>query len=354
MRKRKKNRSSLLVVLLFIFLLFSIVIFGVISLISAPSREKATFIKVDGDFKTTLKLLEEKNVIKNADFAYIYAKFFKGGSNLIAGNFEVPPNLSLGEVLDYLSNNENMIKNETVTLTFIEGDWAKHIARKISENTNVTYDELMEYWNDLDSFKELQKKYSFLKNDIYLSKPKILLEGYLSPNTYEFYRNTTKEEVTKKLLDQTDVIYKKYIDDFKNKNIGIKDIFTMASIIQYESGNNSEMPTVASVFYNRLERGMRLESSATRCYVVGFEKGDNWRNCEVNLDHFDPYDTYQANGLPPGPIVNPSEEAIKAALFPAKTDYLYFVGDLENKNYFSKTLQEHEKNICKYLTKTCE
>lgn len=354
MKKRKSSKKSLLIVLLFIFLLLSISFFGALSLTFAPSRDDSVFVKIEGDFKSTLKMLEEKNVIKNADFAYLYSKFFKGGSKLIAGNFEIPPHLSLSEVLDYLRNSDNMIKNETVTLTFIEGDWAKHIARKISENTNVTYDELMEYWNDLDSFKELQKSYHFLKNDIYLSKPKILLEGYLSPNTYEFYRNTTKEEVTKKLLDQTNLIYEKYINDFKNKNIGIKDIFTMASIIQYESGNNKEMPIVASVFYNRLERGMKLESSATRCYVVGFEKGDNWRNCEVNLDHFDPYDTYQANGLPPGPIVNPSEEAIKAALFPEKTDYLYFVGNLENKNYFSKTLQEHEKNICKYLTKTCE
>lgn len=350
--KRKKNKLILLILsLLSILILFSFYI--AYDLTRATNNNQETTIKVKGDIKETLALLEANNLIKNKEFANIYVKLFKRELKFYEGNFKVPSNLTLNETLAYLSNKANILKEETVKITFIEGDWAKHMARKLAQNTNLKYQDIINYWNDPNVFLQLSQKYTFLKPAMIQRKPKLLMEGYLMPNTYEFYVETNIQTVTEKILDQTQVIFDKYQADFKKSGMSIIDVFTLASIVQYESGSVSEMPKIAQVFYNRLERGMRLESSVTRCYVLNQEKDDNWRNCEVNLDFFDPYDTYQVSGLPPGPILNPSEDAIKATLNPEKHDYLFFVGDLNGTSYFAKTLAEHEQNICKYLLKNC-
>lgn len=311
-------------------------------------------ININGSFKEVFNLLENEGYILDADFTYYYVRFFKKDFNLIGGNFKIPAELNLDQLLDYISNPENLIKDETVTLTFIEGDWAKHIARKIAKNTNLSYDELINYWNDKEVFDKLKNKYYFLTDEPIINNTKILLEGYLFPDTYEFYTNTTKEAVTEKLLDQTLNIFERNMDQINNVGMSFHQILTLSSIVQYESGYKEDMDLIAGVFFNRLERGMRLESSVTRCYVIGQERDDDWRNCEYDLSYNDPYDTYINQGLPPGPILNPGEDAILAVLNPRHNDYLFFVGDLDSKTYFAKTLEEHEHNYCKYVSKSCE
>ncbi len=350
--KRKKNNVLLPLVILLIILNF---IFFISYFIFVPVKnDKEIYITVEENTKETLKLLKENNLIKSEKIAYAYLKFSKSDQKIVKGNFIIPQNLNLIDTINYISNIENIVEDETVLLTFVEGDWNKHIARKFENNTNLNYEELMMYWNDKEVYNNFMKDYPFLTHDPINKNVKILLEGYLSPNTYEFYRNTNKEEVTRKLLDQTNYIYQKYLDDINKSPLSFHDILTLASIVQYESGSFEDMKTIAGVFYNRLERGMRLESSVTRCYVINQEREDSWENCEYNLNYNDPYDTYQNYGLPPGPIVNPGEDAIAAVLNPNKTDYLYFVGDLEGKTYFAKDLQEHEHNYCKYVSKECK
>lgn len=353
----KKQKKSfilpLFLVLVILLVISSIFLFNHYKS-SNPKNQTAQVVYLEGNLKDGLLELEKYNLVQNADFAYYYTRIFRKDFTMLAGNYEIPPYLNLDETLDYISNPENLLKDETVTLTFIEGDWAKHIARKIAQNTSVDYDDLLNYWNDHQVFDQLKEKYPFLSNEAKVRGIKILLEGYLFPDTYEFYKNTDIVTVTEKLLDQTLAIYNRNLGAIKQSGMNFHEILTLASIVQYESGFKEDMNMIAGVFFNRLERGIKLESSVTRCYVIGQEREDDWRKCEYDLDYNDPYDTYQNAGLPPGPILNPGESAIIAVLNPVQTDYLFFVGDLDSKTYFAKTLEEHEHNYCKYVIKTCE
>jgi UPF0755 protein len=126
------------------------------------------------------------------------------------------------------------------------------------------------------------------------------------------------------------------------------DILIMASIVEKESPDKKEMPTIAGVFYNRLGIGMPLQSDATINYIVGEGRAQATAQ-DIEVDS--PYNTYKYVGLPPSPICNPGIDAIKAAIYPEKTDYYYFLTtqDGERKTYFSKTYEEHLKNKAKYL-----
>ena len=118
----------------------------------------------------------------------------------------------------------------------------------------------------------------------------------------------------------------------------------MASLIQAEARFTSEMPVIASVYYNRLRKGYRLECDPTVIYAIGHHKNIlTYKDLKINS----PYNTYKYYGLPPGPICNPGKMAIRAALAPAKTDYLYFVANTDGHHLFAKSLREHEKNIRK-------
>ena len=346
------NKFTKLLLRVFVILLLVVVVLGGLSVKNAlgPSdKTTETKFELSGSIKDTLYKLKEEGVINNADIAYYYIRLFKKDVSFLAGDFTIPAGLDLDGVIAYLSDSRNL-EYDTVTVTFIEGDWCKHIARTISENTNLSYDELMEYWNDPDVYRFYQTKYPFLTDENLNENVKILMEGYLFPDTYNFYRDTTKEAVTETILNRTMEIYRKFEDDFNNSDLTINEIFTLASIIQYESGSIKDMPTIASVFFNRLNdpNWGYLESSVTRCYVIGQERDDDWRKCEVTLDYNDPYDTYANPGLPPGPILNPGEDAIYSVLHPADSDYYFFIG-VNGVTYFARDINEHEYNIATYL-----
>ena len=127
--------------------------------------------------------------------------------------------------------------------------------------------------------------------------------------------------------------------------MSMSEIVTLASIVEKETGRPEERPIIASVFLNRLKRGMRLESDPTVIY--GLERFDgNLR--KKDLAQESPYNTYVIRGLTPGPICSPGLEAIKAVIFPAKTDYLYFVSKNDGSHQFSKTLSEHNRAVERY------
>lgn len=313
--------------------------------------EKVNFtIESNTSSRQVLSNLKNEGIIKEDRLTYFYVRFFHP-SSFKAGEYELDKSMSFNEIIDYLSSSKNAIQN-TVTITFKEGEWLKHYASKLAEVTNVSYDELMNYWNDEEVLKGFMNEYPFLTEDIFNDEIRYPLEGYLFPDTYEFYRETSPEAITKRFLDHTLNIYNAYLNEFNNNSLSIHEIFTLASIVQYEANNYDDMTKVASVFYNRMEEGMPLQSSVTVCYAMDIEKGGDWRDCEYNPNYDSPYNTYMINGLTPGPILNPGEEAIKAVLNPAKTDYLYFMADVCNDGqvYYSSDYQTHQKYIDKYLT----
>jgi UPF0755 protein len=137
-------------------------------------------------------------------------------------------------------------------------------------------------------------------------------------------------------------------EKIEQSGMTIEEVITLASIVEKETGRAEERPIIASVFLNRLKKKMRLETDPTVIYGIKDFSGNLKKK---HLTQRTPYNTYVIRGLPPGPIANPGKEAIEAVLFPATTDYLYFVSKNDGSHYFSKTLVEHNKAVQKYQKK---
>lgn len=318
--------------------------------LSAISKESeiVNFYVDDNDNLTTItNKLYEHEIIKSAPVAKLYGKISKE-SNFVVGNFEIDKAWDVKTILSYLSNAENIISNE-VTVTLIEGSWAKDMAKTLSDKLDVTAEELITLWNDEQYIKEMIAQYEFLTDDILNDEVRVSLEGYLAPNTYNFYVDANAKEITKVLLDQTNVIFNKYKAEFLASEYSIHELFTLASITQYESGSYEDDRIIAGIWYNRLDIDMSLQSSVTVCYSL--YEYDSWKECEANTQIDSPYNTYRYPGIPIGPILNPGEMSIKATLNPEKTDYLYFIADVygDNTIYYAKTFAEHSANVNKYL-----
>ncbi len=166
------------------------------------------------------------------------------------------------------------------------------------------------------------------------------LEGYLYPDTYLFSVEETEHQILDKMLAAFE---QKVMPVYEGANteIGLDEILTLASVVEREAANDEERPKVASVFYNRLKIGMKLESCATVQYLLK-ERKDVLSLTDIAVDS--PYNTYKYAGLPIGPIASPGIASIKAALYPADTNYLYFVATADGEeNLFSETFQEHNQ-----------
>lgn len=174
------------------------------------------------------------------------------------------------------------------------------------------------------------------------------LEGFLFPSTYEFMRHTTCEEVAKRMVANFRAVWES-IDpgdsDPLPQGLSVEQVVTLASLVERETPNAAERPLVAAVFYNRLRLGYPLQCDPTVQYafrLVGHLEHDvHPSDLRINS----PYNTYEHRGLPPGPIANPGEASLQAALSPADTDYLYFVANAEGGHSFSRTLAEHNRNV---------
>ncbi len=352
-RKRKLNVKNLVIFVLFVCLLVGACVFAKYKHDLKPrykTQHLVSFEIKEGQASLDVaKKLEQEGIVRNAKATYYFAKA-NHLSNLKAGIYELDASNDVQSILEVL-NDPNAAFQDVATVTIVEGDWAKHIAYKVSQVTNVTSEELLALWNDPTWIRSQMDTYPFLTEEMIQDDVRTLLEGYLAPNTYQFFKETTAEDVTKKMLDESLRVYNLYKDDMKQSNLSIHQLYTLASIVQFEAGDVTNMKEIAGVFYNRLAIDMPLQSSVTVCYAIDFEKTDNWMACEVNANVDSPYNTYKYKGLPPGAILNPGVEAIDAVLHPSKNDYLFFMADVKGDGtvYYSKTLAEHEAYVRKYL-----
>jgi UPF0755 protein len=172
------------------------------------------------------------------------------------------------------------------------------------------------------------------------------LEGYLFPETYLFPKTVTADGIIGAMLERFRLTFSPEWER-RAKEIGLTphEVVTLASIIEKETGDPAERPMIASVFHNRLKRGMRLETDPTVIYGVKEFDGNLTRR---HLETPGPYNTYLNKGLPPGPIANPGKKAIEAALFPAQTDYLFFVSKNNGSHQFSSNLADHNRAVQHY------
>ena len=291
--------------------------------------------------------LYDEGLIRNTMVAKIYVKLNHMG-DFKKGRFDLDKSWDLPRIIKTL-NDDSAAKADEVECRFTDGDWAKDYAKTIEETFGYPAAETLALWNDPDYVAGLMDDYWFITDQVYESEH-VLLEGYLAPETYRFLADSSLDDITRRLLDQTAETLAPYKDQMTDSWYDIHQIMTLASIVQYEGNTPENMATIAGVFYNRLNDGWMLQSSATTCYAL--YEYDDWRSCELNHDIASSYNTYTHYGLTPGPICNPGAAAIKATLNPENTNYYYFMADAcgDGTVYFAETYAEHEANVEKYLT----
>lgn len=294
--------------------------------------------------KMIVDQLYDANLVKNKYAGYIYLKTHKNIS-LQAGNYNLNRGMNFEEIISVL--NKGDVIDDSITVTFVEGKRITYFATKISEAFPYEKDEIISKISDKDYLNKLIDKYWFLESVILDDKIYYPLEGYLYPNTYQFKKDATIEEIIEKILDNTNSVLKKYQEDIENSEHSIHEILTMASIVELEGANSDDRGGVAGVFYNRLNAGWSLGSDVTTYYAEKLEMSE--RDLYIKeINSANAYNTRSvtmAGKLPVGPICNPSTDSIKAALNPTSHDYYYFVADKNKKTYFSKTDAEHTNTI---------
>lgn len=302
--------------------------------------------KFEGGYgmKALISELKDEKLIKNETFTYYYARLNK--FDIKAGTYILHPNMSLREIFEKISDSKNA-KADTVTITFKEGLNMRGIASVITKNTKITEEEIFNKLKDIDYIKSLIKDYWFLTDDILDPNVYYPLEGYLAPDTYEFKKDSTIEDIFKKMLDQESDVLDSYKDSLKENSLTIQQIMTLASIAELEGNTLNNRKNIIGVFINRLNNGMSLGSDVTTYYAIGVDMSER-DLYQSEIDQVNAYNTRspQAGGMIPiGPICNPSKEAIDATINYNPNSYFFFVADKNNNIYFSKTYEEHDEII---------
>jgi UPF0755 protein len=282
------------------------------------------------------RLLERNGVVKNAMAFEFYARRHPRRT-LQAGEYFFDQAATGKDVFWKLANGQVYEQPFTVR----EGETMFDIARELEAGKFVTADEFLAAANNGELVHDISPKAK-------------TLEGFLFPATYHLPRHPIANELAvgmvKKFKDEWNLIAGSQASDKSVATDGraVTSIVTLASLVERETPKPEERPLVAAVFENRLRKGMLMQCDPTVVYAL--ERIDHYTGTLSGKDlHFDsPYNTYIHPGLPPGPIGNPGEASLRAALQPAQSEYLYFVANTQGGHFFGSTLAEHNKNVVKY------
>ena len=357
LRKKNKADTSILPILLTIVLAIAIAVLSFFYYMTTPidkNNNNDVKIEVKENYGSA-KIAEElknKGLIRNETIFKLYSRL-NSSSSFYVGHFTLKPNMSLSQIITELSSKENAKSGNTFSV--IEGDSILKISKNL-ENTKLSSEEFLEKVNDADFIKKLQAQFpELITDEIYGKNIKYALEGYLYPAVYNIDDNETVESlITKMVQAANDKIVPLYKNTNKNWNINgkktqisIHKYITMASILEKESTKTDENKLIASVFLNRLAKGMKLQTDPSANYAADKLTGAPTKK---ELTEDSPYNTYTTVGLPPGPIASTSTISFEALNNAEKTDYLYFLhATKDGKGYFSKTYAEHEELAKKHI-----
>lgn len=297
-----------------------------------PSKTDNVIVDIpQGSSVATMgSILFEAGLIREADYFKARVKVLGVDSKLKAGRYAFQLSQSMDDIINHIVSGD--VYRDLIKVTIPEGYEIKQIVETLEAAGLVKS----------ESFYALMAsaplEYTFLEG---IPEGDRRLEGFLFPATYTFEKGVSEEAVLKAMLDKFDAVFKpEYYDTAKSLNLTVYQLITMASIVEREGQVRSELPLIAGVFYNRIQKEMKLESCATIQYALGDRKAKLYNK---DLEIESPYNTYKYLGLPTGPIASPGEAALQAALFPEASDKLFFV--LSNKgdgsHIFSKTYAEH-------------
>ena len=308
-----------------------------------PEKDVEVSVVISENMNTddVIDTLADAGVIRNPWFCKFAAKFIGySDEGYIPRTYDFKPSMGLENMLNEIKNKSSETA-KTVTLTFPEGYSADQIIAMLVENKVCSRESFITAMNTVDFSEE----FDFLKSVTKAENRYMRLEGYLFPDTYEFYIGEDPESVIKKFLGNFN---RKWSDSYselaESRGMTVDQIINLASIVEKEAVG-SDMPVVGSILFNRIDANMRLECDSTSIYMKNNLSGLS----EEDIAAYNAlYDTYSCYSLPVGAICNPGVDAISAVLNAPDTGYYYFIHDRNNEFHVAKTLSEQEYNIRTY------
>lgn len=329
----------------------SLLIFGLIFLAAIPVAKLAAFAYIPFQPSSSVSTIIEvhkglspndltrtlfsQGIISNGREFIWLGRITRRWGHVKAGEYEISSAMTPMQIFNTLTSGISV----TYPVTIREGENMYEIADTLVEKKLI---QSQKTFIDLCSNPDFIRSFSAFKDH-----PPKSLEGFLYPDTYYFNRSLSPQDMAKQMVRHFFEFWKE--EQVKRSNslgMSLLQIVTLASMIEKETGAPEERPLIGSVFYNRLQKKMRLQSDPTTIY-------GKWSRHEGNLTRSDlaeknEYNTYQIAGLPVGPISNPGKEAIQAALFPVQSNFLYFVSHNDGTHEFTSTYQQHLAAVRKF------
>lgn len=308
--------------------------------------EIAVEIPLGSGISNISQLLESNGIIKNATVFKYYAKF-QNESSFQAGNYTFTQAMTLDEIIQTLKTGK-LYREPVFSITVPEGLMLEQIADIIAEKTDYTAEEVMATVTDEAFVESMMVEFpDLITEDIFAEDIRYDLEGYLYPATYPFFEeNPTIETILRDMIKAMDDTVLGYREAITASGMSVHEFLTFASLLEEEATATTDRETIASVFFNRIDAGMPLQTDPTVLYALG---GHKERVLFSDLETDNPYNTYKVQGLPPGPIAGAGKTSLEATISPSDTDYLYFLAGSDGVNHFAKTFEEHKENRAKYL-----
>lgn len=295
--------------------------------------EKIIFEVEKGDTASGIaQNLKEKGVIRQKPIFILGYKLFFSPQSLKAGEYAIHLPQSTKEILGLITEGHVILHPITVP----EGLTRQEIALHLQTTASINYEGFLNASEGSAPIKDMDPKASDL-------------EGYLFPETYHFSKDFGVEDIVSSMISQFRAVFGlPWQERAEELGMTVREVVILASLIEKETSLREERAVVSSVFHNRLEKRMKLDCDPTIIYVLKQEGRFKDRLRTKDLRYDSSYNTYLYPGLPPGPIANPGKESLRAALFPADTDYFYFVSRNDGSHHFSQTFREHQNAVIKY------
>jgi len=307
----------------------------------------APFFVEPGETATTIaNRLQEQGLILDSQLFRLYMRYTGLDAQLEAGQFELSPNMTMIEIAEQLLR----ARAEEVVVTIPEGMRIEEIAEMLTAQGVLDGERFLELAQSSDTLAAGLGDYAFLGS----LPPNATLEGFLFPDTYRLPVPAQPEDLLRRMLSNLDYQVTPEMRQVAGEmGRSLYDVVILASIIEREAVLAEEHPIIASVYLNRLSKGMLMRADPTVQYAMGYQplRGQWWKT-PVLLEEYSavdsPYNTYLYADLPPGPICSPGLTAIEASIHPAETEYLYFMATGDGGHAFALTWEEHEANVERY------
>jgi len=291
---------------------------------------KVVAIPRGASFKSVTDTLDRNGVIRSRLAFQIAGRMLGYTKSIKVGKYLFHSGLSNSDILKDINEGKSRV---IISVTIPEGWRMDMIARRFAKDLGVDADRILAICRDS----------AYIQSKGFHAAS---LEGFLMPDTYNFYWQTDEPEIVDRMVNG----FKNFLVDslkerIRTSNMTLNQVVTLASIVEGESGIDAELPMIAGVYLNRLRKNMKLEADPTIQYLL--PNGPR-RLIYADLRIDSPYNTYLYHGLPPGPVNNPGRQSILSVLYPEKNPYLYFVATGVGGHHFSKTFAEHEKAVRVY------